>query len=40
MTDEIENKKDLAPYTDDYLDNKQMLDYAMYAKHRGKIVLD
>ncbi|MHA2250578.1 MAG: hydroxymethylglutaryl-CoA synthase [Candidatus Kariarchaeaceae archaeon] len=40
ITDENEKKKDLAPYTDDYLNKKQMLDYAMYAKHRGKIVLD
>ncbi|MCH8908240.1 MAG: hydroxymethylglutaryl-CoA synthase [Candidatus Heimdallarchaeota archaeon] len=40
ITDEIVEKRDLAPITDDYIENKQMLDYAIYAKHRGKILLD
>ncbi|MFV2013944.1 MAG: hydroxymethylglutaryl-CoA synthase, partial [Candidatus Heimdallarchaeota archaeon] len=40
VTDEIEKKRDLAPITDDYINDKEMLDYAIYAKHRGKIVMD
>lgn len=40
VTDEIEKKRDLAPITDDYINDKEMLDYALYAKHRGKILLD
>jgi hydroxymethylglutaryl-CoA synthase len=40
VTDEIERKRDLAPITDDYINDKEMLDYALYAKHRGKILMD
>jgi hydroxymethylglutaryl-CoA synthase len=40
VTDELEKKRDLAPYTDDYINDKESLNYAIYAKHRGKIVLD
>ena len=37
VTDEIEKVKDLAPKTQDYIDNKQYVDYAVYAKFKGKI---
>lgn len=40
VTDEVEKRKELAPITDDYINDKEMLDYAIYAKHRGKIVMD
>jgi hydroxymethylglutaryl-CoA synthase len=38
VTDKIEEIRDLAPLTTDYLDkNKRYLDYGTYAKFRGKI---
>ena len=40
VTDEIDKRRELAPSTDDYINDKQMLDYAIYAKHRGKILMD
>ena len=40
VTDDIEKRRNLAPSTDYYIENKEMLDYAIYAKHRGKILLD
>ena len=40
VTDEIEKRKLLAPITDDYINDREMLDYAIYAKHRGKILMD
>ncbi len=40
VTDEITKKRDLAPITDDYILDKEMLNYAVYAKHRGKILMD
>lgn len=39
VTDEVEEKRNLAPVTDDYINRKKYLDYAMYAKYRGKIVM-
>jgi hydroxymethylglutaryl-CoA synthase len=40
VTDEIEKRRNLAPITDDYINNKEMLNYARYARHRGKILID
>jgi hydroxymethylglutaryl-CoA synthase len=40
VTDEIEKKRNLAPLTDDYINSKTMLNYAMYARHRRKIMMD
>jgi hydroxymethylglutaryl-CoA synthase len=37
VTDEIEKRRGLVPTVQNYLDNTELLDYAMYAKHRGKI---
>lgn len=40
VTDELEKKKDLAPKSDEYIDNKVNLNYAVYAKHRRKIKME
>ncbi|MHA1185988.1 MAG: hydroxymethylglutaryl-CoA synthase, partial [Candidatus Heimdallarchaeota archaeon] len=37
ITDEIEKRRGIVPTVQNYLDNKELLNYAMYAKHRGKI---
>jgi hydroxymethylglutaryl-CoA synthase len=37
VTEEIENHRGIVPTVQDYLDHKVYLDYARYAKHRGKI---
>ena len=37
VTDEIEKRRGIVPTVQNYLDNKELLNYAMYAKHRGKI---
>ena len=37
MTDEIIERRNLAPLTEDYISNKKNINYAIYAKHRGKI---
>lgn len=37
VTEEIKKRRNLAPLTDDYIDDKKYLNYAHYAKHRGKI---
>jgi len=38
VTDEIKNlKRDAAPSVKSMVENKVMLDYAVYAKYRGKI---
>ncbi len=34
VTDHIEERKDLAPKVDDYINNKVYIDYAVYAKYR------
>ena len=40
VTDELEKRKNLAPATQQYIDRKTEIDYAEYARLRGKIVLD
>ena len=35
--EEIKEKRDLAPKTQDIIDRKQYVDYAVYAKFKGKI---
>ncbi len=37
VTDRIEEVKDLAPKTEDYIAEKRYVDYAVYAKYKGKI---
>ena len=37
VTNKIEEKRNLAPKTDDYINKKQYLDYAAYLKYRGKL---
>ena len=37
VTDEITEKRDLAPKTQEIIDNKKYVDYAVYAKYKGKI---
>lgn len=37
MNDRIDEVRDLAPKTDDYLNEKHYVDYAVYAKYKGKI---
>lgn len=39
VQDAIEEKRDLAPKTMDYVNRKKYIDYALYAKHRGKYIL-
>ncbi|WP_010480133.1 hydroxymethylglutaryl-CoA synthase [Thermococcus zilligii] len=39
VQDAIEEKRDLAPRTMDYVNRKKYLDYALYAKHRGKYIM-
>jgi hydroxymethylglutaryl-CoA synthase len=37
VKDEIEQRRDLAPKTQEIIDNKTYVDYAVYAKFKGKI---
>ena len=37
VTDEILKKRDLAPKTEEIIANKTYVDYAVYAKFKGKI---
>ena len=37
VKDEIEQRRDLAPKTEDIISNKTYVDYAVYAKYKGKI---
>lgn len=37
VNDEIKEKRDLAPTTEEIISNKQYVDYAVYAKYKGKI---
>jgi hydroxymethylglutaryl-CoA synthase len=37
VTDNIENKRELAPKVHEILENKTYVDYAIYAKYKGKI---
>ena len=37
VTDRIEEVKDLAPKTEDYIAEKKCVDYSVYAKCKGKI---
>lgn len=37
VNEEIKEKRDLAPKTQEIIDNKQYVDYAVYAKFKGKI---
>ena len=37
VNEEIKEKRDLAPKTQDIIDRKQYVDYAVYAKFKGKI---
>ncbi|WP_456320929.1 hydroxymethylglutaryl-CoA synthase [Palaeococcus sp. (in: euryarchaeotes)] len=39
VQDAIEEKRDLAPKTMDYVNRKKYIDYALYAKHRSKYIL-
>ncbi|AIF69367.1 hypothetical protein PAP_04780 [Palaeococcus pacificus DY20341] len=39
VQDAIEEKRDLAPKTMDYVNRKKYIDYALYAKHRGKYIM-
>ncbi|RLF82451.1 hydroxymethylglutaryl-CoA synthase [Thermococci archaeon] len=39
VQDAIEEKRELAPRTMDYVNRKKYLDYALYAKHRGKYIM-
>ncbi|MBC7108997.1 MAG: hydroxymethylglutaryl-CoA synthase, partial [Methanomassiliicoccales archaeon] len=39
VQDAIEEKRDLAPRTMDYVNRKKYIDYALYAKHRGKYIM-
>ncbi|MFW9922821.1 MAG: hydroxymethylglutaryl-CoA synthase [Candidatus Thorarchaeota archaeon] len=39
VNDEIMNHRGIVPTVQDYIDHKEFLDYALYAKHRGKIRL-
>ncbi|MBW2979851.1 hydroxymethylglutaryl-CoA synthase [Candidatus Woesearchaeota archaeon] len=39
VTDNIEEKRDLAPKTQDYIQRTKYLDYAIYCKYRGKILI-
>ena len=39
VTDAVEERKRLAPTVDDYLREKLEIDYAVYAKFRGKIIV-
>ncbi len=37
VTDKIKEAQDLAPKTEDYINDKQYVDYSVYAKFKGKI---
>lgn len=37
VNEEINEKRDLAPKTQEIIDDKEYVDYAVYAKHKGKI---
>ena len=37
VKDEIEERRDLAPKTQEIIDQKTYVDYAVYAKFKGKI---
>ena len=37
LNEEIKERRDLAPKTQDIIDRKQYVDYAVYAKFKGKI---
>ena len=37
-TEKILENRDRVPSIDDYISNKVYIDYAIYAKHRGKIL--
>ncbi len=39
VTDEIESRRHLAPMVDEYIARQKIIDYGMYARFRGKIVL-
>ncbi len=39
VQDAIEEKRDLAPKTWDYINRKKYIDYALYVKHRGKLIM-
>lgn len=40
VTEEIVERRNLAPLTEDYISNKENINYAIYAKHRGKIKMN
>lgn len=40
VTDELEKRREYAPFTQVYIDRKTEIDYAEYARLRGKIILD
>ncbi|MCC7553749.1 MAG: hydroxymethylglutaryl-CoA synthase [Methanobacteriaceae archaeon] len=37
VNDEILERKELAPFTTDIIDDKEYVDYAVYCKHKGKL---
>ena len=39
VSDAITERQDLAPKTQQYIDRRTEIDYAMYARYRGKLVL-
>ncbi len=39
VTDKIEERRNLAPKTQDYIARRTQIDYAMYTRMRGKIAL-
>jgi hydroxymethylglutaryl-CoA synthase len=40
VTDEIETRREHSIWVDTYINRRQYLDYAFYAKHRGKLVME
>jgi hydroxymethylglutaryl-CoA synthase len=39
ITGQIEEKRNRAPLTENYISRRTQIDYATYAKHRGKITM-
>lgn len=39
VTDAITGRQDRAPHTQDYIDRRTVIDYATYARYRGKLVM-
>jgi hydroxymethylglutaryl-CoA synthase len=39
VTEAIETRRNLAPSTRDYIARRKVIDYATYARQRGKLVM-